>query len=118
MIKVALQEVRFFAYHGFYPEEQILGGSFLLDVEVEFKNEDVEDDISNTVNYEKLYSILAEEMKQPRKLLETLVQEMIEKIRADFPFLEKVKVGIKKLNPPLPGEVKYSLVEITWIKEA
>jgi len=118
MIKVALQEVRFFAYHGFYPEEQILGGSFLLDVEVEFKNEDVEDDISKTVNYEKLYSILAEEMKQPRKLLETLVQEMIEKIRADFPFLETVKVGIKKLNPPLPGEVKYSLVEITWIKEA
>ena len=118
MIKVALQEVRFFAYHGFYPEEQILGGSFLLDVEVEFKNEDVEDDISKTVNYEKLYSILAEEMKQPRKLLETLVQEMIEKIHADFPFLETVKVGIKKLNPPLPGEVKYSLVEITWIKEA
>jgi len=118
MIKVALQEIRFFAYHGFYPEEQILGGSFLLDVEVEFKNEDVEDDISKTVNYEKLYSILAEEMKQPRKLLETLVQEMIEKIRADFPFLETVKVGIKKLNPPLPGEVKYSLVEITWIKEA
>ncbi len=118
MIKVALQEVRFFAYHGFYPEEQILGSSFLLDVEVEFKNEDVEDDISKTVNYEKLYSILAEEMKQPRKLLETLVQEMIEKIHADFPFLETVKVGIKKLNPPLPGEVKYSLVEITWIKEA
>ncbi len=118
MIKVALQEVRFFAYHGFYPEEQILGSSFLLDVEVEFKNEDVEDDISNTVNYEKLYFILAEEMKQPRKLLETLVQEMIEKIRTDFPFLEKVKVGIKKLNPPLAGEVKYSLVEITWIKEA
>ncbi len=118
MIKVALQEVRFFAYHGFYPEEQILGSSFLLDVEVEFKNEDVEDDISNTVNYEKLYFILAEEMKQPRKLLETLVQEMIEKIRADFPFLETVKVGIKKLNPPLPCEVKYSLVEITWIKEA
>jgi dihydroneopterin aldolase len=118
MIKVALQEVRFFAYHGFYPEEQIWGGSFLLDVEVEFKNEDVEDDISNTVNYEKLYSILAEEMKQPRKLLETLVQKMIEKIRTDFPFLETVKVGIKKLNPPLPGEVKYSLVEITWIKEA
>ncbi len=119
MIKVALKEVRFFACHGFYPEEQILGNHFLVDAEVKFNSENIAaDEIANTVNYEKLYSVIAEEMKQPRKLLETLVQEMIVKIRADFPFLETVKVGIKKLNPPLPGEVKYSLVEITWIKEA
>jgi dihydroneopterin aldolase len=119
MIKVALHEVKFFAYHGFYPEEQILGNHFLIDAEVEFNNENMGDDeISNTVNYEKLYSILAEEMKQSRKLLETLVQEMIVKIRFEFPFLETIKVGIKKFSPPLPGEVKYSLVEITYIKEA
>ena len=119
MIKVALHKVKFFAYHGFYPEEQILGNHFLVDAEVEFNSENIGDDeISNTVNYEKLYSILAEEMKQPRKLLETLVQEMIVKIRSEFPFVETIKVGLKKLNPPLPGEVKYSLVEINWIKEA
>ncbi|MVN23112.1 dihydroneopterin aldolase [Mucilaginibacter arboris] len=118
MIKVALHEVKFFAYHGFYPEEQILGNQFLVDAEVGFRSESIGDDeIANTVNYEKLHSILADEMKKPRKLLETLVQEMIVKIRSEFRFLETVKVGIKKLNPPLPGEVKYSLVEITWIKE-
>ncbi|WP_299290911.1 dihydroneopterin aldolase [uncultured Mucilaginibacter sp.] len=118
MIKVALHQIKFFAYHGFYPEEQILGNNYLLDVEVEFLNKVVGDEIANTVNYEKLHTIVSEEMQQPRKLLETLVQEIIEKIKAEFPFLEKIKVGIKKLNPPLPGEVKYSLVEITWIKEA
>ena len=118
MIKVALHEIKFFAYHGFYPEEQILGNSFLIDAEVEFKNEGIEEDISKTVDYEKLYFMLAEEMKQPRKLLETLAQEMVRKIRLEFPFLETIKVGIKKLNPPLLGEVKYSLIEITWIKEA
>lgn len=117
MIKVALHEVKFFAYHGFYPEEQILGNHFLVDVEVEFKKGNVADEISNTVNYEKLHSILTEEMKEPRKLLETLVEETIDKIRLEFGFLETIKVGIKKFNPPLPGEVKYSLVEITWIKE-
>lgn len=117
MIKVALHQVKFFAYHGFYPEEQILGNHFLVDVEVEFQNKSIADEISNTVNYEKLYAILAGEMQQPRKLLETLVEEMIAKISVEFPFVEKIKVGIKKLNPPLPGEVKYSLVEITRIKE-
>lgn len=118
MIKVALHQTRFFSYHGFYPEEQILGNHYLVDAEVEFQNKSIGDEISNTVNYEKLYQILSEEMQQPRKLLETLVEEMIDKIRAEFPFLETIKVGIKKMNPPLPGEVKYSLVEITWIKEA
>ncbi|MGI4020588.1 MAG: dihydroneopterin aldolase [Janthinobacterium lividum] len=119
MIKVALHEVKFFAYHGFYPQEQILGNPFLVDVEVEFNNKNIGDDeISNTVNYEKLHSILTEKMKQPRKLLETLVQEMVDQIRLEFPFLQKIKLGIKKLNPPLPGEVGYSLVEITYINEA
>lgn len=118
MIKVALHQVKFFAYHGFYPEEQIMGNHFLVDVEVEFKDETVEDEILNTVDYEKLHSILTAEMQQPRKLLETLVQEMIKKIKAEYPDLETIKVGIKKLNPPLRGEAKYSLVEITWLKEA
>ncbi|MEX8548013.1 MAG: dihydroneopterin aldolase [Mucilaginibacter sp.] len=118
MIKVALHQIKFFAYHGFYPEEQILGSHYLVDVEVEFQNKNIGDEISKTVNYEKLHTIVSKEMQQPRKLLETLVQEMIDKIRSGFSFLEKIKVGIKKLNPPLPGEVKYSLVEITWIKEA
>ncbi len=117
MIKVALHEVKFYACHGFYPQEQILGNHFLVDAEVEFKSENIGDEIFNTVNYEKLHLILTEEMKQPRRLLETLVQEMVDKIRLEFPFLETIKVGIKKLNPALPGEVKYSLVEITWIKE-
>ena len=118
MIKIALHQIKFFAYHGFYPEEQILGNHYLVDAEVEFQNKSIRDEISNTVNYEKLHQIVSEEMRRPRKLLETLVQEMIGKIRLDFPFLETIKVGIKKLNPPLPGEVQYSLVEITWIKEA
>ncbi len=118
MIKIALHEIKFFAYQGFYSEEHILGNHFLVDAEVEFQSKNMDDEIANTVNYEKLHSIVAEEMKQPRKLLETLAQEMVAKIRSAYPNLETIKVAIKKLNPPLPGEVKYSLVEITYIKEA
>ena len=118
MIKIALHETRFFAYHGFYPEEHILGNHFLVDAEVEFQSKNVDEEIANTVNYEKLHSIVAEEMKQPRKLLETLAQDMVAKIRSAYPYLEIIKVAIKKLNPPLPGEVKCALVEITYIKEA
>lgn len=118
MLKVALHEVKFFAYHGFYPEEQILGNHFLVDAEVTFYPNKVDDELANTVNYERLHSILIKEMQQPRKLMETLVQEMCDQIQLKFPFVETIRVSVKKLNPPLPGEVKYSFVEITWIKEA
>ncbi len=119
MIKVALHEVKFFAYHGYYPEEQILGNYFTVDLEVDYNSKQAaNDDLAQTVNYEMLYLILADEMKKPRKLLETLVQEMIAKIRSEFPFLETIKVGVKKMNPPLPGEVKCAYVEITDVKEA
>ena len=30
--KVSLEGVRFFAYHGFYPEEQVLGAEFIVDL--------------------------------------------------------------------------------------
>ena len=35
MAKVGLEGVKFFAYHGFYEEEQQIGGEYILDVFVE-----------------------------------------------------------------------------------
>ncbi len=57
--KVSLEGVRFFAYHGYYPEEQILGTEFIVDVDTELEVFTAgEDDISNTVNYEKIFQII------------------------------------------------------------
>lgn len=118
MVKVALQGVHFFAYHGFYPEEQVLGNKFVVDVEVEFLQEHhfTDDEITHTVNYEQLYNIVAGHMKHPRKLLETVVQAIIDELKETYPFVENIRVGLKKLNPPLPGLVDCSFIEITYHK--
>ncbi|HEY0895245.1 MAG TPA: dihydroneopterin aldolase [Sphingobacteriaceae bacterium] len=113
--KVALQNMRFFAYHGYYPEEQVIGNEFLLDIETEM---DVtgkgDEDLSLTVNYERLFEIARQEMQLPRKLLETVAYSILERIRMEFLPVKTIRIALKKLHPPVPGEVGNSLVELNF----
>ena len=113
--KVALEGVRFFSYHGFYHEEHILGNEYMLDIETEAEVKDHgNEDISRTVNYERLLSIAEEEMANPKKLLETVAHAILEKIRHEFLYVSRIRIVIKKLNPPLVAEVKNSLIELNF----
>jgi dihydroneopterin aldolase len=115
---VALHGAEFFAYHGFYPEEQKLGCLFVVDIEVEFKPTESpdRDDLANTVNYEKLYNIICEIMKVPKKLLETVAQAIIDDVKQQYCFVDNIKLTLKKLNPPLSSKVAYSAVSLKYQK--
>jgi dihydroneopterin aldolase len=114
MITISIHGAEFFAYHGFYPEEQKLGNKFLVDVEVSFLplTDLKEDKISNTVDYEQLYNVIDEQMKHTRKLIETVAQAIVDQIKDNYPVVEKIQISIKKLNPPLKGKVDYSCIVI------
>jgi dihydroneopterin aldolase len=43
-------------------------------------------------------------------MLETLVQGIHAQVRKQFPEATKIRVAVRKLNPPLSHEVKYSQV--------
>ncbi len=118
MVKVALQGVQFFAYHGYYPEERVKGNNFVVDAEVQFLQQQHfdSDEITHTVNYEQLYAVVTKHMQTPRKLLETVVQAIIDDLKTEYPFAQTITVGLKKLNPPLPGNVACSFIEITYHK--
>ena len=114
MVEINLNGAEFFAFHGYYPEEQLLGSMFLVDISVSFLPTAnlAEDELSNTVNYEQLYNIACEEMKITRKLIETVAQAIADIIKQKFPFVENTRVSIQKINPPLKGKVGYSSVVI------
>jgi 7,8-dihydroneopterin aldolase/epimerase/oxygenase len=115
MLKVGLYGAEFFAQHGFYEQERITGNRFMVDAEVEFvpATDLNADELSHTVNYEQLYAIVQQEMAQTKKLLETVAQSIADKIKAQFPFVVKLTVTLKKQNPPLQGKVDYSAVTIS-----
>src|SRR5277367_3605798 len=118
MITVALRGAEFFARHGFYPEEQLLGCKFLVDITVGFVPADElkKDSLANTVNYEQLYQIAHIQMQHPRKLIETLGQSIIDDIKNEYPYIEKAEVMIRKMHPPMPGTVDHTSVTITYTK--
>jgi dihydroneopterin aldolase len=52
MVTISLHGAEFFAYHGFYPEEQLIGAKFIVDIEVNFTPlADIKvDKLANTVD--------------------------------------------------------------------
>ena len=122
MAIIALEGMRFFAYHGLYEEERILGTHFILDINLETDIseaktvvEDGIDKITDTINYETVYEICALQMqkKNAQLLLETVLENIVHALKAQFQTISIIKIKIKKLNPPLSGQVDWSSVENT-----
>lgn len=111
---VALKDVKCFALHGYYPEEQLIGNHFIVDLETEFTPNGFDDELTQTVNYEDLNAIILSEMKNTQKLLETVLKNIISNIIELYPFVEKIDVSIKKLNPPMPGQIGHSFVKLSY----
>ncbi|HEY4327662.1 MAG TPA: dihydroneopterin aldolase [Mucilaginibacter sp.] len=114
MITISIHGAEFFAYHGFYAEEQKIGNRFLVDVEVSFlSSTNLKDDkLNNTIDYEQLYQMIEGQMKQTRKLIETVAQAIVDQIKDTYPVIEKIQISIKKLTPPLKGKVEYTCIVI------
>lgn len=102
---IALEGLEFFAYHGFYDEEQKIGNKYAVDITVfaDFSEAARRDRLSATVNYEALYEITAAVMKRPARLLEHIAHNLITDIKERFPAVESVEVSVSKFNPPIGG---------------
>jgi len=120
--KITMDELRFFAYHGFYPEEQVTGNTFFVSVSIsfplaEFRKEEELDDLDKTINYETVYEIINSEMSVARKLLETVCQHMLQKIIGEFSYVEDVEVSIRKSKLSFGNEQVNASVSLKWSKE-
>ncbi|MCY7352446.1 MAG: dihydroneopterin aldolase [Cytophagaceae bacterium] len=102
---IALEGLEFFSYHGFYAEEQKMGNRYSVDVTitVDFEKAAIDDKLSETVNYEKVYRIVEEVMQESHKLLEHIAYKIIGRIRERYPRVAAVDVGVSKFNPPVGG---------------
>jgi len=110
--KVILEGLEFHAYHGVYPHERSSGNKFEVDIEVhtEFSTSAFHDDLSGTLNYEALYTLIKQVMEQPAKLLETVGHSIAERTLATFTIARRVEVRISKFNPPIGGVCRKATV--------
>jgi dihydroneopterin aldolase len=113
MTIIALEGMHFYAYHGYYEEEQIIGNNFVVDVYVhliQVKEAIEEDDLPGTVNYEIIYEICKWEMKKTSRMLETVAYNILDRIKTQFRFVNKVEVRISKKQPPFDGPVDRAFI--------
>ena len=115
MVKIELIELEFYAYHGLYSEEQKKGNNFIVNLSVEgdFEGAVNNDDLDATVDYEKLYAVVADEMYTPSKLLEHVAGRILNRIIKGHPEIKGITIGIEKLSPPINGKCKATKVSIT-----
>ena len=113
--EVALEGMEFYGHHGFYEEEQKIGNKYTVDIfmTLEITNAVNEDRIDGTINYERVYEIIAGIMSVKTNLLEYLAGKVIEKLKKNFSSLESVKVRVSKHNPPINGLCKTASVTVT-----
>jgi dihydroneopterin aldolase len=112
MLTIALEQVRFRAFHGFYPEEQIIGNDFIIDVYVTIPGTIPVDDLSDTVNYQELYDVVKTVMSVPQPLLEQVVTDISNTIRERYPRVKKTIVTLRKLSPPMEADLRNSMVSL------
>ena len=100
-MKITLEKIKTYAYHGVYDEERKKGTHFVVDVTIETKNgiEGIKDDLSHTIDYAVVYELILEVMSKPVNLLETLVEDIGRKILESQPVAARVDVKVSKETP-------------------
>jgi len=99
---ITLNDLRFFGYHGLYPEEKITGNEFMVDLEVSFHpGQGTIKGIDDTINYAGIYELVKKQMDIPAALLETLAMDISNTIHHHFSQVNAITVHIRKMHPPM-----------------
>ena len=108
--------MEFFAFHGCFKEEQIIGTKFIVDLVVELDTTAAEssDSLHDTADYVGLYRSVKLEMEQKSHLLEHLARRIMDAIQAGYPSISAIELKIAKLNPPMGGKMQQVSFKTQW----
>jgi len=117
MLTISLARLEFDGRHGATAVERRATRKFEVDVEldVEVTAAERSDKLADTVDYSRVAEIIVGiGTGEPHHLLESLARRMVDNVRARFPAVKRVRLELRKLNPPTcPGHPAYSSVRIT-----
>jgi len=105
---IKISNIKVYAYHGCLVEEGKIGSDYRIDLSVkaDLKKSADTDHLADTVDYVHLNKIVKEEMAVRTKLLETVAALILDRILAEIPIVNKAKIKVSKLNPPIGGNVE------------
>ena len=112
---IKVNNIKLYAYHGCLDEEAKIGSEYRVDVEVkaDLKKSSKTDELSDTVDYVHLNHIVKEEMAIRSKLLEEVVQRILNRFFNELKMMKKATVSVSKINPPIGGNVEEVVIILT-----
>ncbi len=110
---VKVKNIKVYAYHGCLLEEKKIGSEYRVDLKVKanLTKSAITDHLSDTVDYVHLNHIVKEEMAIRSKLLEHAAERILVRILKELPMVQKVKVAVSKINPPIGGNVEMVTIQ-------
>jgi dihydroneopterin aldolase / 2-amino-4-hydroxy-6-hydroxymethyldihydropteridine diphosphokinase len=116
MDKITLKNMKFYAYHGVFDEEQENGQDFFVDVELfaDLREPGYSDVLAHTLDYGEAYEIIKNvTLSNKFKLIEKLAQSIADAMLSRFAAIDSIVVRVRKPNAPINGEFDYMEVEIS-----
>lgn len=103
--KIRLERVVAYARHGVMPHETLVGNEFYITLEVVFDATQAmkDDQLSGTINYADLYTLIQDEMKTPSELIEHVAGRILSRLEKEYPMIMEALIEIEKNSPPIPN---------------
>ena len=104
---IRIEDMEFYAFHGHFKEEQIVGNKFLIDLEIETDLEPagISDKLEDAADYTIACRVVKEEMEKKSKLLENIARRILDSLYHNMKNIKRATVKIKKMNPPVGPKV-------------
>ena len=112
--KIALRGMKFYAHHGVFEQETVIGGYYTVDVAFALPTlaSTETDELSDTVNYAEIYDLVQAKMARPSRLIEHVAGRIHRALHAYRSDLSDLRVTVTKHHPPLGGEVADATVTL------
>ena len=114
-MKISLNEMVFYGYHGVHEEERALGQRFI--VTAELYTDDALDQkvrkLEDTIDYTKVYADIRDILETAQfQLLECCANAIADKLMQGYPLLQMLTLKIQKPSVPIRGSLKSVEVEL------
>ena len=112
---IRLSNMSFYGYHGATAAEKETGRVFEVDCELEVDLAEAgrTDQLADTIDYRQAYDVIKETVEgRAFSLVEGLASHLAAQILESFP-VYRVTLRVRKMNPPIPGQIKSIEVELT-----
>ncbi len=108
-MKICLNEMVFYGFHGVFAEERSLGQRFIVSLHLTTNSahDRIIQKLEDTVDYTKVYALLKGIMESDQfHLLENVANAILDRVLSEFILVDKAEVYIQKPSVAIQGSLK------------